>query len=81
MSSAVQQLSPLIAAENFGALNTTIRQLGLEFVLSNAFINYCRLNHDSAIVIFLTTLAAHNTPNAEVAEASQSGGCNLLGSA
>lgn len=68
MSSAHQQLSPLIAEENFQALDTAIQQLGLNFVIGNSFIDYCSLKHDLAMVTFLTTLAAHNTPNVRLAE-------------
>jgi len=71
MSSALQQLRPLIADENFSALDTAIHHLGLDFVLSNTFIEYCRRNRQSAMVIFLATLSAHNVPNVEAADASQ----------
>ena len=71
MSSAVQQLQPLIAKEDFAGLGTTIQQLGLDLVLSNELINYCRLNSESVMVIFLTTLAAHNGPTVEAADRRQ----------
>ena len=60
MSSAVQQLTPLIAEENFVALETAIQQIGLDFVLSDDLIDYCRINSQLAMLKFLTTLAAHN---------------------
>ena len=67
MASALQRLGPLIAQENFVALESAIQKLGLDLVVSDALLDYCRLNRESAMVIFLATLALHNTSNTDQA--------------
>lgn len=73
MKSAIQELRPLIAEEDLAALDTALHQIGLCFVLGTEFIDYCRLNDESAMVNFLATLAAHNTtiPIHEIATESK----------
>ena len=63
MSFALQQLKPLMLKKNNVAMEMAIQQLGLDFVVSDALRDYCRLNRDSVMVIFLATLALHNTAN------------------
>jgi hypothetical protein len=63
MSAAREQLKTLIAANNIMALDHAIKGLGLDFILSNTFIDYCRLGRESNMVIFLNTLVEHNTEN------------------
>ena len=70
MASALQRLGPLIAQENFVALESAIQKLGLDLVVSDALLDYCRLNRESAMVIFLATLALHNTSNTDQAALS-----------
>ena len=70
LSIALQRLKPLIVEKKYDTLELTIRQLGLDLVVSDALLDYCRLNRESAMVIFLATLALHNTSNTDQAALS-----------
>lgn len=70
MSFALRQLKPLIVEKNIVAVEMAVQQLGLDFVVSDAFLDYCRINRDSVMIGFLATLALHNTANADHAALS-----------
>lgn len=60
MSLALSELKPLIAEENFEELDAALNRFGLDFVLSNGLMDYCRAQRDGDMVVFLATLNSYN---------------------
>lgn len=60
MKIALSQLKPLVGGEHFDVLETIIMEHGLDFIIGNEFIDFCRRKKEPRIVVFVSTLAMHN---------------------
>jgi tetratricopeptide (TPR) repeat protein len=60
MKIALSQLKPLVGGEHFDVLETIILEHGLDFIIGNEFIDFCRRKKEPRIVVFVSTLAMHN---------------------
>lgn len=60
MKITLSQLKPLVGGEHFDVLETIIMEHGLDFIIGNEFIDFCRRKREPRIVIFTATLAVHN---------------------
>lgn len=60
MKIALSQLKPLVGGEHFDVLETIIMEHGLDFIMGNEFIDFCRRKNEPRIVVFVATLAMHN---------------------
>ncbi|MCF8149025.1 MAG: hypothetical protein K9J50_10760, partial [Sulfuritalea sp.] len=63
MVRALTRLKPIVRNQNFGEIATVADEFGLGFLISDEFVGFCRRMKEPSIVIFLTTLAVHNTEN------------------
>lgn len=63
MVKALTRLKPIVRNQNFGEIATVADEFGLGFLISDEFVGFCRRMKEPSIVIFLTTLAVHNTEN------------------
>lgn len=62
MKIALSQLKPLVGGEHMEVLETIILEHGLDFIIGNEFIDFCRRKKEARIVVFVTTLATFNAP-------------------
>ena len=61
MKIALSQLKPLVGGEHFDVLETIIMEHGLDFIIGNEFIDFCRRKKEPRIVVFVATLGMHNS--------------------
>ena len=60
MKIALSQLKPLVGGEHMEVLETIILEHGLDFIIGNEFLDFCRRKKEPRIVVFVATLAMHN---------------------
>lgn len=60
MVRALSQLRPMVQNQDFAQIDAFAAEWGLEFLISDAFIDFSRRVKDPGSVIFLSTLAVHN---------------------
>lgn len=60
MVRALSQLRPMVQNQDFAKIDAFAAQWGLDFLISDAFIDFSRQMKDPGSVIFLATLAVHN---------------------
>jgi hypothetical protein len=65
MSLTLHKIKPLITRRDLPAIEALVQQLGLDYLISDAFIDFCRIKRETGAVIFLTTLAIHNAAETE----------------
>jgi len=63
MVRALSQLRPMVKEQNFAKIDAFAADWGLDFLISDAFIDFARRVKDPGSVIFLSTLAIHNAKN------------------
>ena len=63
MVRALSQLRPMVKDQNFAQIDAFAAEWGLDFLISDEFIDFSRRVKDPASVIFLSTLAVHNAKN------------------
>jgi len=63
MVRALSQLRPMVKDQNFAQIDAFAAEWGLDFLISDDFIDFSRRVKDPASVIFLSTLAVHNAKN------------------
>lgn len=68
MKTALLQLKPLVGGEHFDVLETIILEHGLDFIIGNEFIDFCRRKKEPRIVVFVATLAMHNATQTDKPE-------------
>ena len=82
MVKALSQLRPMVQSQDFGKIEDFAAQWGLDFLISNEFIDFSRRVKDPGSVMFLATLALHNAKNTArpqmILEAYQSIGAGAL---
>jgi len=61
MKIALSQLKPLVGGGHFDVLETIILEHGLDFIIGNEFMDFCRRKKEPRIVVFVATLATHNS--------------------
>ena len=64
MARALSMLRPMVQNQDFAKIDSFAAEWGLEFLVSNEFIDFSRRVKDPGSVIFLATLAAHNAQKA-----------------
>lgn len=60
LQAIVDLLKPLLGQSDSSALEEAILKLGLPFVCSKAFIDFCRIRNEKPLVLLLSTLAVSN---------------------
>jgi tetratricopeptide (TPR) repeat protein len=63
MVRALSQLRPMIQSQDFAKIDAFAAEWGLDFLISDDFIDFSRRVKDAGSVIFLSTLAVHNAKN------------------
>lgn len=63
MVRALTLLRPMVQLQDFDRINELVAQYGLDFLISDEFIDFARGVQDASSVIFLCTLAVHNAAN------------------
>ena len=60
LQAIVDLLKPLLGQPDTSALEATLMALGLPFVCSKSFIDFCRIRNEKPLVLLLSSLAVSN---------------------
>lgn len=59
------RLGRMVDQQSFSEMDTIVSEYGIELIISDEFIDYCRQMKNASAVIFVSTLAVHNAASAK----------------